>query len=153
MTSALNVRTGQAPVRVAVMLDNTVVPNWVARIIEEVDASTVAEIVLYLVRAPAPPDPIPPRTSLARLASGIGARWRTRLFSEYVAWDYRRHRSEPDAFDPIDIAGRVRQRASIVVEPITNGRTDRFSSSDLKVIRDRKIDVILRFGFRILRGD
>ena len=53
----------------------------------------------------------------------------------------------------LDIAGRVRQRASIVVEPITNGRTDRFSSSDLKVIRDRKIDVILRFGFRILRGD
>src|SRR5207237_384259 len=98
----------------------------------------VAEIVLYLVRASAPPDPIPQRMSLARLASGIGSRWRTRLFTEYVNWDYRRHRVEPDAFAPIDITRRVRQRGSIVVEPITKDHTDRVSSSDLRMIRDRK---------------
>jgi hypothetical protein len=135
------------------MLDDTVVPNWVARIIEEVETSAVAEIVLYLVRAPAVTAPSARRMSLARLASGVGARWRTRLFAEYVNWDYRRHRVEPDAFAPIDIADRVREREAIVVEPITTGRTDRFSSSDLQTIRDRELDVILRFGFRILRGE
>jgi hypothetical protein len=139
--------------RVAVMLDDTVVPNWVSWIIGDLESSANVEIALYLIRAPTARARTGWPMSFGHVAAGVAARWRTQLFSAYVAWDYRRHRTEPDAFLPVDIKDRMQGHDAIVVEPVMERWTDRFKSSDLQAIRDRKLDVILRFGFRILRGD
>jgi methionyl-tRNA formyltransferase len=37
--------------------------------------------------------------------------------------------------------------------PIVKGFTQRFSQQDLEIVREQKLDVILRFGFNILRGE
>ena len=131
------------------MLDDTVVPNWVARIIEDIEQSSAAKIVLYILRAPEREPPVP---FLRRLVRGFVARWRTQLFTSYVNWDYRKHRAEPDAFAPRDLSQKVSSIDTLAVSPITNKWSDRLTSTDLEAVRQRELDVILRFGFRILRG-
>lgn len=138
--------------RVAVMLDGTTGPDWVRAVLDDVNASDRADVVLYILRRPTTDAP---RSHLSpgRIARGVRSRWRTYLFYRYAAADYERHRAPIDAFAPIDVRTEIESRETMFVEPITGAFSDTFSRSDLDALRQRHIDVILRFGFRILRGD
>ena len=57
------------------------------------------------------------------------------------------------AYEPIQIRTVVSGANFLHVDPIEKGKySDYFSEKDLKKVNDMKLDIIVRFGFRILRG-
>ena len=60
---------------------------------------------------------------------------------------------ELDAFEETDLNAVLREVAVLSVQPIQKGFVDRFVPEDIARIREAKLGVLFRFGFRILRGE
>ncbi len=132
--------------RIGLMLDSYASNAWVAQIVEDIQQSSFARIAFVIRNTPAPHQPV-------SLRKRLDAHWRQTLFYKYEHWDYRRNRGSNDAKASVDLAPLLAELPSLQVQPLRKGFTDRFSEADLAVIRREKLDVIFRFGFRIIRGD
>jgi hypothetical protein len=53
----------------------------------------------------------------------------------------------------VDISPEVDGVEHLYCEPLTKGFVNYFSSSDITLIKARKLDFLLRFGFNIIKGD
>lgn len=134
------------PLRVGVMLDSEVVPRWVAWLLEQIVASDFAELALVVLNDESQPE----RTFRSRVARFR----RLGLYSLYHRLDYRRYRSSNDAFEPVDASPQLETAAKIRVVPLRPKPFEhRFDDETLARIRDAELDVMLRFGFAIIRGE
>ncbi len=131
---------------IGLMLDSDTSSAWVAQIIQDIQQSSFARVA-FVVRN------TPPEAQPLSLRKRLQAHWRQTLFHKYEQWDYLRNRGSNDAKAPVDLAPMLAGIPSLQVQPIRKGFTDRFSEPDLAVIRQHKLDVIFRFGFRIIRGE
>ncbi len=133
--------------RVGVLLDSWTDRAWIAKIIEDIQQSDVAEVVLVMLNSAR--SGIPRGNLRERLAGS--------LYSLYIRadrWVFRRFLKIPrDAFDPVDLRSLVPCAEVLEVTPRRTQFSDRFDEASLERINDMGLDVILRFGFRILRGD
>ncbi len=133
------------PLRIGLLVDALQQPAWVRQIIADIQASTYARIVL-VVKKDAPPVA---RTSLARRL------WRRRSRLAYLAYrwlDERAFRTSQDAFAQHDTT-ELLAGAAVVHAAVKETRfCDYVSETALDQIRDARPDVLLRFGFRILKG-
>jgi len=75
------------------------------------------------------------------------------LYSAYSKGDRKRFSPANDPMNPVDCSSRLATCPTISVVPIAKGFTHRFSPNDLETVRAQNLDVILRFGFNILRGE
>jgi folate-dependent phosphoribosylglycinamide formyltransferase PurN len=124
--------------RIVLLLDSLTVPAWVYQSISLVMAEKDASIVLAVINSQ-------PR------ASGKKSPFLYRL---YRALDRRLFLQTPDAFASkklSDIPGW--NIPTLLVKPNQGKFTDEFADEDLKQIRDYRPDLIIRFGFRILKGN
>ena len=131
---------------IGLMLDSPTSSAWVAQIVNDIQQSSFARIALVIRNTPAQP------RSLS-LRKRVDAHWRQTLFHKYEAWDYLRNRGPNDAKASTDLSSMLAGVPSLQVQPIRKGFTDRFTPADLAAIQDEKLDVIFRFGFRIIRGE
>ena len=77
-----------------------------------------------------------------------------RLWEWYQAADYERFRREgADPFETTDVTPLVREADLLRVEPLRVRFVDRFRPEDVQQVRDAHLDVMLRFGFRIVKGE
>jgi hypothetical protein len=85
----------------------------------------------------------------------LGDRQRRRqlLYSWYTKWDQRNISPNDDPQAPVDCTARLASIDRMVVDPIGKRFVHRFPDDALKLIRKKDLDMILRFGFNILRGD
>ncbi len=60
---------------------------------------------------------------------------------------------EPDAFKPTDASDLLRGIPSIEVSPRLTQFSDRFDGDDITAIKAYDLDILIRLGFRILRGE
>ena len=134
------------PLRVGVLLDSFTVPAWIFSILDEIQQSDDARIELVIVNAAAPAR----RTMGQRLRN-----LRHLLLSLYIRADTRLfgQRAKHDAFAPMDARPLLQAIPTRRVNPLQKRWTDRFAAEDVQAVRDARLDVILRFGFRILRGE
>ena len=142
-------RAAAAPLRVGILLDSTVVPAWVARIVAEIDASDHAELALVVLNRGAADRPAAPRKGRLR------SHWENRrhlLYNLYCRLDRAACPTEMDAFEPVDLGERLAGVPLVEVAPLRRKYSDRFSDADVAAIRAHRLDVAIRFGFRILRG-
>ncbi len=130
--------------RVGVLCDDTRLSAWEFRCLQEVVASGVAEIVLFVVNEGARPR----RSVSERLArawkNGL-VLWRAyeRLVVNRRAQSIRREPLPP----PLDRVPQLRCR------PVPVGKfREALDDASLHALRDAKLDVLLRFGFGILTG-
>ncbi|MEX0679271.1 MAG: hypothetical protein WD063_19500 [Pirellulales bacterium] len=135
-----------ARLRVGVMLDGWTDRAWVARIIDDIEQSDVAQVVAVIInRAESPPR-----------WRGLHKRLGHLLFSAYRRcdrWFFRRlFKIRSDAFDPVDLRPLVRAADVLEVVPLRRRNTDRFDAASLEWIGNQQLDVMLRFGFGIIRG-
>jgi hypothetical protein len=130
--------------RVGIMLDDMVVPNWVYSILADLTHRQAVELALVILNdGNAEQDK-------RRLRSV-----REKAFAAYVNADRKLFagRVGLDAFSPKDASHLLDRVRKARVRPIQTGCVDRFSEVDLELIRSTELNVILQFGFRILKGD
>lgn len=131
--------------RIGVMLDSWKGNAWIAGIIEGLQGSSFARVELVILNTP-PVQAVPP------LLKRLKNHWKVTLYNRYEEWDYRRNRTEPDSRAERDLGPLLESAPRITVDPIRKGFSDYIRGEDLAAIREADLDVILRFGFRILRG-
>lgn len=142
MTAADN----KPPLRIGLLLNDLTPAAWVAQIIRDIQDSGFARIELVVLNdAPAPGKP-----SLAKRLKNYRERG---LYNLYSDLDARRNRELPDPFDATEVTPALGQAKIIRVRPQQKGFTDRFSQEDVQRVREHELDVIFRFGFRIIRGE
>jgi hypothetical protein len=142
------------PLRVGLLLDGPACAAFEARIIDDIVKSNFARLALVVYNAEARPRPVsraPLPVRLLRLLRNSEAR-RLMLYSLYLKLDGRRVPPDADPLAPIDCRPRLDGVEALEVEPIAKGFTHRFLPEDLARIEASGLDVLLRFGFNILRG-
>ena len=133
------------PLRVGLLVNTLQLPAWVRTVIADIQASQYARIVLVIKKDGPPRAP----ASLARRI------WRTRSRLAYLAYrwlDERTFRTADDAFAREDAAGLLAQATLVRVTVKETRFCDYLSDEDIAQIREARPDVLLRFGFRILKG-
>lgn len=132
--------------RVGLLVDSLRQPQWVYDIIAEIQESSYARVALIVENG----DVDRPERSVVRKL--LTQRHRIG-YALYCRLDDRLFRRHPDAFTerPIDdlVGGVPRLR----VTPIKKKWSDYFQPEDVQAVRAHDLDVVLRLGFRILRGD
>jgi hypothetical protein len=141
---SVSARPAPGRLRVGLLVDSLVVPAWVARVVDDIQRSDVAEVALVVVnQAPRP------RRSLRRLVAERGRL----LHKAYMALDARLFRVPQNPFRRRDLAPALAGVPALPVTPEQTRHSDYFPADAVQAIRDARLDVAFRFGFRILRGD
>ncbi|MGA7158721.1 MAG: hypothetical protein WBY53_17885 [Acidobacteriaceae bacterium] len=132
--------------RIGVMLDSWTTNAWVAAIIEDIQASQFAHVSLVILNTPA-------AKHKPSISKWVKDHWNLSLYDRYEKWDYQKYKTAPDAMAPCDLESMLSGSQSIRVNPVREGSNDLFREEDIAQIRAANLDVVLRFGFRILRGE
>lgn len=129
------------PLKVGLLLNSLTVPAWVARMLDRIDGSEYAEVSLLIIRKEPTTTPVP--------APSIGARIQSKLMRLYEAVDSKPKNS---AFTPSSLTERYPDVPQIQTRVKTTRWVDRLPDEDVAAIEAHELDVLVRIGFRILRG-
>ncbi len=135
---------GTPKLRVGVLLDSKTVPAWTFRILESIAQSDCAQLSLIVVAN---------RDSASE--GFLSKLWRNRnklVYFLYSRLDSMLFPVSPDAFAPRGLNYIANKVDTIEVTPIEKGFSDYFPDEAVSRIEEAKLDVVLRFGFNILRG-
>lgn len=141
--------------RIGVMVDGEMQLRVFANILENVQASNFAELALVIwnCEASAAPAAAPRLTPAGRLLRrfadpGLRASFLFDLYSRFNA----RHMAEDAPESLIDASHLLTGLPRVDVVPLRKGFVHRFPDEALAAVREHRLDVILRFGFNILKG-
>ncbi len=135
------------PLRIGILVNSLTTPNWVAKIIKDIQESSFAQVVLVVRNA------VPSIARRKPLRGRLKTYWTHSLFVRYQRWDRQRHRAAMDAFEGTDLTGMLKDVPILDVAPLQKGFVDRFAPEDVARIHEANLDVLFRFGFRIIRGE
>jgi len=131
--------------RIGVMLDSFNLPAWMAKIIRDLLEAPYLEVALIILNkasSGAPPHPL------------RRANWPVLLYKLYYRLDRKLLQAHPhNAFAIEDVGPLLKGTDIIGVAPIQKKFVDRFEDSDIAQIKGAQLDVILRFGFRVIKGE
>lgn len=133
------------PLRIGLLLDSYTVEAWQHRMIERIVASHYATISLLVVNG-APQPASSPLDKLWQKRSRIGYFVLNKI-------DQSLFKPAHDPFVKADLSPLLAQVPSLIVVPTQTQFVDRFSAEDVATIRAHRIDVLVRLGFRILKGE
>lgn len=135
------------PLRVGLLVDSLVQPRWVRDLVARIQQSPFARVVAVVENTP----PDKPRRGLLRRV----LQNRHLLYSLYTNLDDRLFAGEcrPDAFERVTLADLVQDCTTIRVAPVRTRYCDYFAATDVAALRELNLDVALRIGFRILKGE
>jgi hypothetical protein len=134
----------RATLRIGVMLNSLRVSSWELQILKDIQDSSFARVELVMLNAETRP-----RGWLQRWREGFPRP----LFALYLWLDARVFAPQPNAFEIVDASPLLRDAEQWTLQPIRKRFVHRFEAHDIARIRSRGLDVIIRLGFNILRGD
>jgi hypothetical protein len=132
--------------KVGVMLDSMTQAQWVYDTLADVQRSNFARLALVIENA----DPDRPEHGFVRRLLKNRSRIAYALYSRL---DDRLFRRQPDAFTEVTVAPLLEGVPVVKARPVKKRFSDYFEPSAVAEIRAHDLDVVLRFGFRILRGE
>jgi len=133
--------------RIGLLMDSFDLPLWEYLLINRLIQSNYATIELLVVKDIEGKN----RKLLERIMDK--GNWKMFLFYIYRYLDELFYKPNPYVFDRKDTSELLKNIHQIMVQTISNSFSDRFRSEDIKRIRQYNLDVLIRFGFKILRGD
>lgn len=144
------------PLRIGLLLEDSKMSRFFATIIEDIQASNFAKIELLVYRKTSTPDPpVKPANSIvskaARRLTDPNLRKHV-LYEQYLRYDERKKPAN-HPLEVVDCSHLLANYDSIEVEPIGKKFVHRFPPEALEAIRAKDLDVLIRFGFNILKGD
>ena len=144
----------EAPkLRIGLLVGGMTVPAWVAHMVERIASEGHAEIVLLVVDASPPgatgtpllqrlkKDPV---QALDGIAQRLLTRAIERLGQAKPSW--------PNVFQAVDLNATFGSVPRLDVVPRRTQWSDRFEDRDVEAVKAANLDVLVRIGFRILRG-
>jgi hypothetical protein len=138
------------PLRIGLLLDGYTQPRWVLEALERVQRETSARIVAVALNVPEP------STSQAPPASRLG-RWyanrRVLLQAAHRRLDQWKFPLRSSPFLPADIQPLVAGATIVPVHPRRTKFSDYFPDEAIAALRSCDLDIAIRLGFRILRGE
>lgn len=144
----LHSSSARPPLRIGVLLDSSVQPAWVAEILEGISCSNFARLELVVYNSEGQPKKRTGWEILRDAKSRSGA-----FFNLYARWDRSRNACPGHPLQPTDCAPLLSGVDSMVVTPVRKRFVHRFTDESLDRIRAANLDVLIRFGFGILRGE
>lgn len=131
---------------VGILIDGWTQPKWVANVVLSVQSSGCADVCLVILNEDGPEQPA--RT--LRQVWAQRAYWAYRIYSRL---DIRLFPVKVDAFAQLSLRDLLPECPVLTVRPKRTRHSDYFPDGDVARIREFDLDVLLRFGFRILRGE
>ena len=131
--------------KIGLMVDSTKVPYWVDLMIEKINQSNYAKIDVLIVNG----SEISKNSSLAKIKNNRNYF----LYKIYTKLENKIYKPELDAFRIYDLKNKLSNVKELTVIPKQTKYSDLIKAEDVKEILDNDLDVIVRLGFRILRGD
>lgn len=132
--------------RVAVLTNSDTVPAWAYRMLELVATSKYAEIVLIVENEAGQ---VSKSSLLERLRRNFG----TLLYILFNKFEQRLKNVSPDAFLERKLGELLPDVSRLLVRPEQKKFSDYIAPGDIEKIRAVEPDVMIRLGFRILRGE
>lgn len=147
MDSTLNFPS--PPLRIGLLLDSLTQPRWVHRIVTQIQASACAQIALVVLNG----GPAGEHTAAPAGLRKLAVYRHDLLYLLYRKLDERLFAPPGHAFEPVDLTPLLGDCPTLTVRPVQKKYSDYLQPEDFAAIRVADLDVALRFGFRILRGD
>jgi hypothetical protein len=131
--------------RCGLLLDSVEIPWWLAEGLDRAIRNETIEIVAALISTP---PPSPPGTRLGR-------HWKNRhsALSRLLLRMDERRRSAPPPWPDRSLADLAPKCLTIAVTPIQGRFTDEIPADDLARLTATGVELLIREGFRILKGD
>jgi len=149
--------SGTGPrMRIGILLDGFVLSRFFQQVVEHIQRCNLASIELLVVNGAADsPRPAASQSKLRTLAAVLKDPKRRSLlgYTLYQNFDARYFPLENDPLESMDCSEQLASIDVLRVNPIAKGFVDRFTAEDVAQIRGYRLDVLLRFGFNILKGD
>jgi hypothetical protein len=136
----------KAPIRVALLVDSFIQPQWVYKIIGDIQLSSIAQVVLILKK-----DNVDVKQK--KLTSRTLGNINYILYLIYTALDNFLSRVNHDAFVNMDIEKLISGCPIMHLRTLRRGDFDSFREEDIIAVHEYALDVVLRFGFQKIRGD
>lgn len=133
--------------RVGILCNGLVFRQWEADAIRLVQAVPGVRVVLLVENADATVNATAPATKATLYKRLMRYPWRMALYLQY-----RRRFFKPAAMRPVDLSGALSGVPRIRCKPERKGISEYFAQADLDAIATHGPDVLLRFGFNIIRG-
>ena len=130
--------------KVGLLMDSFDVPYWVHKMIEKIQHSTHSQISLIILN----------QTEITKnsTSSKIKNNEDYFLYKIYTKLENRIYRPDIDAFQIKSTAKLLENIEKISVLPKLTKYSDWINDNDVDAIRKHDLDVIIRLGFRILKG-
>ena len=147
---------GQRPkLRVGLLTNGHDLPRYGRRIVEDILASDYAEVACCVQTQPASELASSATNQVRRFIGALtdAARRGAIAYGAYLKYYDSPRRPEPDPRRLVDCRDLLAAIPTRVATPAHNGFVDRLVPGDVEWLRAFQPDVLLRFGFRILRGD
>jgi len=133
-------------VRVGILIDSFEVAAWVYVMLEEIMRSDYATLDLVVLNDAQ-------KSLHQNYWTGLRVDWEYLLYNLYRKLDRWLYSPAVDAFSVRNAATLLGTVPVIKVKPDREKYADVFTESDVEKIKKHGIDVLIRLGFRILKGD
>lgn len=142
------------PLRVGVLLDGLVQPAWIDAALSEIRADDRLDLALIVLDATASAESArsSKNRSIIKKIGNWGANWRQAPYWAYIKLDSRLWQSPDDPSRLIDLSEKLSEIPIINVHTVRKKFSDWFPDDVVEAILDHQLDVVQRFGFRILKG-
>ena len=131
--------------KIGLLINSTDLPLWEFQLIERLKKSNYAKIDLVILNDT-------PKEALS-LYQKIKNNWSSLILILFIKVDEKLFNVEPNAFKIKNTIKLLEEIPLIKTKPVSTKFSDHFVKDDLQKIKDFNLDVLIRFGFKILRGD
>ncbi len=156
MISCLYLRSASAaaPLRIGVLIDGFRLSRAFRQVLQDIQASDFARLELVVLNCQPQTTIAPPKNRFSRyLRLLLNSSFRQALlYSAYQKWD-QRNAKHPHPLEEVDVTDVLGNIPRLDVVPITKRFVHRFPPESIAALRAHNLDVLLRFGFNILRGE
>jgi len=131
--------------KIGLLIDSTKIPYWAYSMIEKINKSNYAQIDLLIIN------------DVKQIKNNNITKIKNNknyfLYKIYTKFENKIYKQESNTFEICDLESILSDTNKITVIPKQTKYSDLIKEEDVKKIKEFNLDVIVRLGFRILRGD
>ncbi len=130
--------------KIGILIDSFIVSAWQYKMIEKIILQDCAKINLIVLNDST-------RLNMSKFGR-IKKNWHKIVYYLYDKMDRILFKRNPDAFEKKNLIKLLPNTKILKVKPVQKKYSDYFESKDVITIQDQNLDILIRMGFRILKG-